>query len=217
MILYNALFVPLLFVFSTVLIQLLIDHDSFIDLYATFGIGILGGIVYIIIASVLDRITGSDYNKTSIILKAFLTDGLLITVVICGIFGLISYKVIDGVENNSLPVISTICFSLISGILTTQRIWLSVNTIFFDSILQYISYGSLILLISVIMGFGFKLFSDGYSIVIKIIFATLTILLVTAVYSFYNLTFIYNSYLHMIYIIPGLGLVTLAIVFRESF
>ncbi len=216
MIFYNAIFIPLLFVSVTIICQIFLDKDTFTEIYKSFGSGLIAGLPIILIINTTQNLFPQTILAIPVFFKFFLINGVLFWLLTGSLYKISTLITIKGTEGQSLFHAGLTSGAFISGVLTIYNIFQSINGNFYDSILEYISYGSLIIAIAFCFGFIYQKIEEQFSTIFKLLLMSCGVISLSLICSlFYFLTF-YNSKYYVIFVLPALAIIILIYLKRDE-
>ncbi len=202
----HFIILPLLVLGFSILLQNWLNREEFIQYYKLYFLGLIVGLLIIFIFKIINPFFYGAAKYLTILIKTISVNGIFFT--LFSVIILFSFfhigKNIKFTDSWSLT--SLLSFSYISGIYTVINIQECNTETYPDYIIHYLAFIPLILFVSLILGAGLYRMIYHFTIFIKILWATLTILvLILSFTGYYFLTF-YNYDYKFIFLLLFIGL-----------
>lgn len=187
----HILIVPAMVLAFSIIIQDNFSQNDFFNYYKIYLFGILAGIIYAFLSSVIEMpFQGSAYIY-SIITKSILRGILITLLTAAGLFILIEFFSEKNIYS-SWSIASIFSFSYITGIYTIINIREIALNEYPSYLTPYLAFIPFLLVSSIIIGAALYLIVDSYNIIIKILWALLFTLITVMVIAVYNFLFFYG-------------------------
>jgi hypothetical protein len=187
----------------------IILHDLFNQKEFTYFIkiyffGLIAGIILSLIYGFLNQFFVGKAAHFTILLKSLFIDGILLTLLISGSLYYILNFILDLSASSSWSISTIMIFTYLSGVFTVSNIFESLNNNYFNNLLDFLTFLSLLLFVSMILGFGLPNFIDAYELFKKILWCFFVISILIVSFGFYYYEKFYFSNLQYYIIIPSI-------------
>jgi len=164
---------PLIIFLFSLFLQKWFDKDEFYYFFLIFFVGLLAGIVFSIILGIVDSFYIGTANHFSIFFKSLIFNGIIFTIFIFFTFHLTLDFFLDMSIKLDWSNTTIYSFSFLSGIFTVIHFFQAISKESPANPLVYFSFIPLLIIVSIIIGFGLPKFLNSYYLNDKIKWASL--------------------------------------------
>lgn len=188
----HVFLIPSIFFICSIIFHLWIDQKEFNQMMKIFSMGIASGLIMRFFYGISDIFFRFAAKPTSIILKSFIFDGLIFSIIIIFSLYIIFYYILGIQLTVTWSLTSIMIFAFLSGFYSIINMLESLKSIHPNSVFYYFYFFSYLLTVSIILGFGIPNYLDSTEFFEKFLWAFfsfgLTILISTlfAYFKFYQ-------------------------------
>jgi hypothetical protein len=213
MIFLNLIIVPLLIAILSVYLQSHLEKDEFINFFKVLFIGLVAGVILNIVTGFFTPLFEGKANFIVIGLKSLFIDGVLFSAIIVITF----YFVLDFFVDMGIRIdwAMTTIFSVgyLGGIYTVLNIVETCNKNFPANPLMYLSFFSVLIIVSIVIGYGIPRYLDSYDTKDKSTWVLFTIGIPALCFMFYSFFKFYDMIFQYIFVII---LIPVVIIFEKN-
>lgn len=199
----HLLLMPVIFFIISIFLQNWLSKNEFIEIYKIYFLGIAIGLVTSLISYLLSPIYFYSAYKLTIFLKSIFIDGLLFIMVIgVSLYYIFRYIIKLNISPN-FSFLTIMIFSFICGLYTFINFTEAISNNYPDYLSNYLPFLSYIILISIIIGFGYFKYLEAYDTYLKIFWVLIAAILFIVISSIYQYLKFYNSLYQYLLIFPA--------------
>ena len=209
----HFIIMPLIIFGFSLLLQNWVGKSEFAQFYKMFAIGIAAGIIIHFIFSIISPFFLGKSHFITVLIKSIFIDGLLFSLLLLVSLHFAIEFFLDISLSFNWSMTAVVTFGYIGGIFTFLNIMQGFSGEVPGTLLEYIPYLSVILIVSILTGFFLPKYSDSFELWKKIIWAIIIILISTVLFGglcfakFYNF---YEQYFIIVLLVPVLVIFEIA-------
>lgn len=193
---------PSIFIILSITLHYWLDQKEFNQYFKIFFLGLAFGFIIIFLNFILKSLYIHSAHFLTILLKSLFIDGILFSVLLAVSLYFIFDRVLGIQLTITWSLTSIMIFSYLLGAFSVINTVEILTDLYPDTLLFYFCYLPMILLVTLILGFGIPKFMDELDLLYKIIWAVFSIGIPIIIFAFFYIMKFYNNPLIYLINIP---------------